>query len=246
MLNFDHIVLHVNNSDEVSNLKSQLDKVGIPFEPSWGKKAKGFQISNIWIGQQYFEIVDIYKDQSAWQPSWVKRHKNGDRGAYCIFVKSKDSIDELHNKLAGAGIAVTQPERTTFKWFFNLLEKRLPWRFFITPKIPGTNVELGFIQYDEGAEEKFAPYMVPNSSENGVTGIANTILYTRELQAAEQWLNKVQDALGDKISISIKEQLDEVSVTLEVESNESSVFNGAKVFDVLLQPQVSSLQTIIK
>ncbi|MEJ2035873.1 MAG: hypothetical protein P8X69_07295, partial [Maritimibacter sp.] len=125
----DHIVAHFDTAREISDLKASLDAAGIPFEPSWGKKAKGFEISNIWIGEQYFELVQIKDDNNLWQPEWATRHRAGDRGAYCLFLDVDEEIETLRARLIGAGIAAGEVQRTSFKWFFNLFEKRLPWRF---------------------------------------------------------------------------------------------------------------------
>lgn len=31
----------------------------LPYEPKWGKGTKGFNVSNLWIGNEYLEMVNI-------------------------------------------------------------------------------------------------------------------------------------------------------------------------------------------
>ncbi len=117
------------------------------------------------------------------------------------------------------------------------MQKKLPWRFSITSKIPGTEIELGFIEYDKGAEAKFAPYMVPNSSENGISSIACAKILSTELDLAKTWLIKALEALGEPIGLTVGEESDDVALLLEVETNKGVEFKTVSVFDVLLQPK---------
>lgn len=240
MLELDHLVLHVDSSQQVQTIKLQLDAAGLPFEPSWGKKAKGFQVSNIWIGRQYFEVVDILSRDNQWQPQWSKRHEEGERGVYCIFFHSPLSLDHLYNKVTEAEIAASKPERTRFKWLFGLLEKRLPWRFTILPKIPGTDIEVGFIEYDEGAFKKFSPYMVPNSTDVGITGIETCLILSSDTEAAERWLHKLESIVGAQFPITLKEATCGWSVELTVNEESGHAFRGVEFSDVLLNPAKTS------
>lgn len=206
MLTLDHIVVHVDSSSEIVELKSKLDSVNIPFEPDWGKKAKGFKVSNIWIGQQYFEIVDILGPDNLWQPQWSARHAKGDRGVYCLFLKTNQAIHDLYDKLSNEGIKPSKPERTRFKWMFGLLAKKLPWQFMLLPKIPGTPIELGIIQYDAGAEEKSKPYMVPNAEDRGLLGLDRAIVSSEDREVASQWLGEVSRILGQELTVAIAEK----------------------------------------
>lgn len=52
------------------------------------------------------------------------------------------------------------------------------------PKIPGTDIEIGFIEYDEGAFKKFSPYMVPNSTDVGITGVETCLILSSDTEAA--------------------------------------------------------------
>ena len=236
-MNFDHVVIHANGTDQVHGLKGKLEEARIPYEPTWGKKSKGFQISNIWIGKQYFEIVDILHQENLWQPNWAERHANGDRGSFCLFLKTTIPVDDVYRRLKDAGVAISEPERTSFKWFFKLFQKKLPWRFSLTSKIPGTEIELGFIEYDKGAEAKFAPFMVPNSSENGINSIAHARILSTEVDLTKSWLVKVQEALDEPIGLAVGEKSEDIALLLELETSEGVQFEAVSIFDVLLQPK---------
>jgi len=236
MLEIDHVVIHIDSSKNVDEFKHHLDNAGVPFEPAWGKKSKGFKISNIWFGMQYFEIVNIVKSKNLWLPRWAKRHAKGERGTFCILFKLQSPISDLQKKLSDGGYRVTEPERTTFKGFLGLFEKTLPWRFFLTSKIPGTNIELGFIEYDAGAEEQIKPYLVPNGSDVGLTGLSRPVIYSEDPINANQWITDLQLIIGRKISLSVVESLNHIALRINVKTSKSSPFSGVGISDVMLLP----------
>lgn len=47
----------------------------------------------------------------------------------------------------------------------------MPWRHIITPKIPGTDIEIGFIEYDPDPRDIVKRYLIPNADQNGINGI---------------------------------------------------------------------------
>ena len=196
MLTLDHIVVHVNGGEDIIRLKSELDRAGLPFEPDWGKKAKGFTVANVWLGRQYFEIVNILAPDNLWQPQWSARHARGDRGVYCLFLRTNQNIDDLHAAFTREGVPTSLPERTRFRWMFGLLEKKLPWRFMLLPPVPGTPVELGVIQYDSGAEGKFRPFMTPNAEDKGLLGLERATVVSGSRDEAHAWLENVSRVLG--------------------------------------------------
>ena len=77
----------------------------------------------------------------------------------------------LKHELQERGVNALGPERTSFKMLFGLVTRQLPWRLLYTPPIPGTALEIGFIEYDPGVQEKFKSYAKPNSESNGIIGI---------------------------------------------------------------------------
>ena len=202
MLTLDHIVVHVDG-DDITQLKSELDRAGLPFEPDWGKKAKGFKVANVWIGRQYVEIVNILAPDNLWQPQWSARHARGDRGVYCLFLKTDQDFDDLHAAFTRGGVHASQPERTRFKWMFGLLEKKLPWRFMLLPPVPGTPVELGVIQYDRGAEAKFRPFMVPNAEDKGLLGLEKATVVSGNRDEACAWLENLSRILGQALPLNV-------------------------------------------
>ena len=238
MLTLDHIVVHVDNSNEISALKSELDKASIPFEPDWGKAAKGFKIANIWIGQQYFEIVDILSADNLWQPQWSERHAQGDRGIYCIFLKTNEPIEQLHAKFLSEGIKATEPERTRFKWMFGLLEKKLPWQFMLLPNIPGTPIELGIIRYDEGAEKKHKPFMVPNTEDIGIVGLSRAVVYSEHCDEAKTYLERIGRIVSEDIPIELNEKgsSEQRIIELKAELKADLSFSGFQVANVAVVP----------
>lgn len=172
MMKLDHFVLHIDNSEQtLERLKEEIAPKGFPFEPAWGKGTAGFKVSNIWIGRQYFEIIRLLTpDGGGWVKTWVDKYNTGKRGLFCIFLKT-DDIQGMANELSARGVSVQGPERISFKALFGLVRKNLPWQVLYLPAIPGTDLEIGFIQYDPDPKDRIKQYLVPNSDENGITGV---------------------------------------------------------------------------
>lgn len=191
-LMLDHFVVHMDNDPaRLHALKDELATLGIPFEPDRGKGTKGFKASNIWIGRQYFEIVRILRpDGGGWVPAWVARHQRGVRGLYCIFLKT-DRLDELAARLREASLAPAGPERISYRAFFGLFRKSMPWRVLYLPPVPGTDLEISFIEYDPGSQDAFKPHMVPNADENGVVGVSSATVRMPFSSEARPFLAKL-------------------------------------------------------
>ena len=134
---------------------------------------------------------------------WSERHARGERGVYCLFLKTDQAIEDIYAELTREGVNVSQPERTRFKWMFGLLEKKLPWQFILLPKISGTPIELGIIQYDEGAEKKFKPFMVPNAEDKGILGLAEARIVSQMKDKASTWLENISRFTGQALPLKL-------------------------------------------
>ena len=173
MIRLDHFVVNIDNDmGKLKELKKQIEPLGYPFEPTWGKGTKGFKVANIWIGLQYLEMVWLKeKDGGGWKADWVEKYNNGYRGIIAIYLMT-DRSDEIREELKCRGIPVSEPERISFRWFFGLLKKTMPWRSIFTAPIPGTNLEICYGELDSpDIMEKMKAYMVPNAAVYGIEGI---------------------------------------------------------------------------
>ncbi|MFC2164453.1 VOC family protein [Acidobacteriota bacterium] len=191
MIKLDHFVVHVDNDmNALNNLKAKIVPLGFPFEPKWGKGTKGFKATNIWIGEQYFEIVWLKrKDGGGWRSDWVEKYTGGHRGIIAIGLLT-DELDRTVKELKERGIPVSDPERISFRWFFGLLKKSMPWRNAFPPSIPGTDLQIFFGELDSPqVMDKMKAYMVPNSSENGITGIQEALVKTKFSEEAWKYLH---------------------------------------------------------
>ena len=133
MIRLDHFVINIDNDmKRLKELKRHIEPLGFPFEPTWGKGTKGFQVANVWIGLQYLEMVWLKKkDGGGWKADWVEKYNNGHRGIIAIYLMT-DRLDEIREELRSRGINVSEPERISFRWFFGLLKKTMPWRSMYT------------------------------------------------------------------------------------------------------------------
>lgn len=135
MIRLDHFVVHIEEDQtKLDSLKDKIEPIGFPFNPTSGKRTKGFQVANTWIGDQYLELFWLKtKDGGGWSKEWVEKYQ-GLRGIFGLCLMT-DRLDLLKNELLKRG--VTDPERITFKMLFGLLKKSLPFRYVFTPSNSG-------------------------------------------------------------------------------------------------------------
>ncbi|MGE8203088.1 VOC family protein [Heyndrickxia sp. NPDC080065] len=178
-MKIDHIVINVDSYIQTN--KEFIDKVdtfGIPYKPKWGKGTKGFKVSNLWIGKEYLEMVRIKTfDGGGWISNWTKHYHHGHRGVIGLALEV-DNIEEVFHELNSKGVNVTPPKPLTFKWFFKLLSKTMPWRNSYLPEFEGFPFQI-FLQQlnDEKSKAFMQQYMVPNSTENHINGIKEIKVY---------------------------------------------------------------------
>ncbi|HEY8392734.1 MAG TPA: hypothetical protein VIL83_08415 [Capillibacterium sp.] len=188
MIRLDHFVINIDNDlGKLKELKRQIEPLGFPFEPTWGKGTKGFKVANLWIGLQYLEMVWLKKrDGGGWKGDWVEKYNKGHRGIIAIYLMT-DRLDEIRGELMGRGIPVSAPERISFRWFFGLFAKTMPWRSIFTAPIPGTDLQICYGELDSPEiMEKIKAYMVPNAARYGIEGIDKATV--RSNFSGEAWI----------------------------------------------------------
>ena len=193
MVRLDHFVLNIDNDmEKLKRLKKQIEPLGYPFEPTWGKGTKGFKVANLWIGLQYFEMVWLKtKDGGGWRPDWVQKYNSGHRGIIAIYLMT-DELDKIREELKSRGIPVSEPERISFRWFFGLLKKTMPWRSLFTDPIPGTDLQICYGELDSPEiMEKMKAYMVPNAADNGIEGIKEATVKSNFSEEAWTYIRKL-------------------------------------------------------
>jgi hypothetical protein len=177
-MKIDHLVINIDDKYQLSNnIIEEIRKKGFPYEPKWGKGTKGFKASNIWIGNEYFEMIRLLKkDGGGWKPEWVSHYNNGHRGLICLMI-DVDNVDLEYQRIVNKGICITEPKYLQFKWFFNLFTRTMPWRNSYIDFFEGVPMQIGFQQMkDWKALDFMHKYMVPNSKDNGINGITKIII----------------------------------------------------------------------
>lgn len=170
-MKIDHLVLNIEEKYQNEETTS-IRQAGLPYEPKWGKGTKGFKVSNIWIGREYFELVHLLKqDGGGWMPEWVRMYNNGHRGLICLML-DVDNIYEAVGRAAQRGVKITEPEYLKFRWGFGLFTRTMPWMNSYFDFFEGVPIQIGLQQMkDQKSEDFMCQYMVPNAKENGITGI---------------------------------------------------------------------------
>jgi len=172
-IRIDHLVINVDKQYQIDKtIINEIKDNGFPYEPKWGKGTFGFKAANLWIGNEYFEMIRILKKNGGgWRKEWVEMYNNHHRGLICLFIET-DNIVEEFNRLNKIGIKISEPEYLKFKWFFGLLTRTMPWQNSYLPFFQWTPLQLGFQQMkDLKSRNWMEQYMVPNSTENGILGI---------------------------------------------------------------------------
>ncbi len=75
-MRIDHLVINVDKKYQAdASIVSTIQDCGFPYEPKWSKGTSGFKASNIWIGNEYFEMIRLLnKSGGGWREEWVKRY----------------------------------------------------------------------------------------------------------------------------------------------------------------------------
>ena len=188
-MRFDHFVLNIESSyQKDQQVIDQIREAGFPYEPKCGKGTGGFKASNLWIGEQYLEMIHLLKvDGGGWKSEWVEKYHQGHRGLICLML-DMDDLDSIYQTLTQEKILMTEPECLQFKWFLNLMTKTMPWRNSYLPFWEGIPMQIGFQQMkDEKSREFMTQYMVPNSRDSGISGI-NKVVINGQLTKADKIL----------------------------------------------------------
>lgn len=178
-LKIDHLVVNADRFiQQDRDFIRGILAMGLPYKPSWGKGTRGFKVSNLWIGREYFEFVRIKKkDGGGWLQDWTSKYLAGHRGLIG-FALEVDDIDAIYRDLRDKHIEVTPPEPLSFRWFFKRLTKTMPWRNAYLPPMTGLPFQF-FLQQlnDDKSRQYMEQYMVPNSRDNGIGGITEVIIH---------------------------------------------------------------------
>lgn len=177
-MKLDHFVLNIGEGyqKDVGTINA-IRQAGFPYEPKWGKGTRGFKVSNLWIGSEYLEMVYIRRnDGGGWVPEWTQKYNEGHRGMICLMLDT-EHMDDLYQSLSQKNIPVTAPKWLEFKWFFNLLTRRMPWRNCYLPFFQQVPLQIGFQEMkDQKSRDFMDQYMVPNSRDKGIHGVTKVAI----------------------------------------------------------------------
>jgi len=206
-IKIDHLVININKQYQEDNpIINGIKNAGFPYEPKWGKGTSGFKASNIWFGNEYFEMIRILKKNGGgWKKEWVEIYNNHHRGLICLFIETND-IRYEYQRIKNMGINITEPEYLKFKWFFGLFTRTMPWQNAYLPFFQGIPLQLGFQQMKDDESKKWMQqYMVPNSKDNGISGIKKINIFGNYTEEDKSLIKSIfPNALDGKNEINIK------------------------------------------
>lgn len=246
-MKIDHLVVNVDRYvHEDKAFIQQIKSLGLPYEPKWGKGTRGFKVSNLWIGNEYFEMVRIKKnDGGGWLENWTEAYNHGHRGLIGFALDVED-IDAVYKRISDLNIEISPPEPLRFRWFFNLFTRTMPWKNSYVPKFEGVPFQFFFQQMnDEKSLAFMQQYMVPNSREHNIQGISQVNIYGAWTPKDKKLLKALftDHVVGDgEITISLASQticcIDSDTYSVEVVldcENEEYAMKQLKVANMVIQ-----------
>lgn len=212
-MKLDHFVINVDRKYQKEEKFISDIRDSIPYEPKWGKGTKGFKVSNLWIGNEYLEMVHILKNSGGgWIPEWTAKFNQGHRGMICLML-DVPNIDLVYQDLKLKNVTVTEPKWLEFKWFMNILTRRMPWRNCFIPFFENVPFQIGFQEMkDDRSREFMNQYMVPNARENGIDGICRVIIKGNYSDNDFNMIAKVFGDMSHKESNLVKLKLNEMQL----------------------------------
>jgi hypothetical protein len=195
-MRFDHIVVHVDpDNTQLQILRSSLMNIGYPFEPDNGKGNNEFKASNINIGNEYIEVVRLFKPNAqSWVPLWTHHYDMGLRGAYCIFLEVPD-VERSGVSLKLKGIRARGPANLSYPTMFGLMRSEAPYTIYYLPNFADSQLQLGLMQFKVGKRESTQANLYPNASQNGINGVRRVEVELPNLEESMDLLQKLFEDL---------------------------------------------------
>ncbi len=226
MLKLDHFVINVHDKYQGDvDTTLQIKTAGFPYEPHSGKGTRGFKASNLWIGNEYFEMVRLLTlSGGGWKKDWVNLYNTGHRGALCLFLDT-DDINKLYDTLQKKHIQITAPEYLKFKWLFNVFTHTMPWQNSYLPFFEGIPMQLGFQQMkDEKSRSLMQKHMVPNSRNNMIMGIKKVLIRGAFTSSDRMLITTVFD------NCIVQDN----TMTIRLDHNQVLVFEKSERYEILV------------
>ncbi len=207
-MKLDHFVVNVNEKYQKNEtIIEHIRTMNFPYEPKWGKRTSGFKVSDLWIGNEYLEMVHILrKDGGGWVPEWTEKYNQGQRGLICLMLDVED-IDDVYSSLREKNVEITSPKWLEFKWFFRMFTRRMPWRNCYVPFFENVPFQIGFQEMkDEKSRDFMNQYMVPNARDFGINGIYRVMIRGQYTDKDFELIRKIfgQRAYLEQESICVK------------------------------------------
>lgn len=190
--------MHVDNDDElIAEIKQTAKASGFQLVSKAEDNSAAYQVFNLYVGEQYIKIVRILQSSGGnWKKSWLQAYNQGKRGVFSLVLETND-IDGLYEKLTKNGFEIPAPRKTAPKDILEIfsdllgLKKLPPWRILNLPPIPGTDMEISFIEYDEDSHTAIREIMQPNSNKYGITAVKRIKIYLPDWEEGIAYLGKV-------------------------------------------------------
>lgn len=219
-MKIDHLVLNISKKYQQDSKEIKaIEEAGFPYKPDMGMRSKNFKVSNIWIGNEYLELVRLLQPSGGtWKKEWVDAYNLGHRGLMCLMLDT-DNLDLEYKRLSSLYVPVTKPETVRYKWFLNLLSRTMPWRNSYIPVFFGVPMQIGFQEMKDTSQR--GP-MTPNSRENSIKGIKKVLIEGAFTEGDLKMISQIFPEGSQETE----------GFTVKLESNQTLVFRYNKEYHV--------------
>ncbi len=185
----DHLVVHTSNqSAQNHQLETALQHMGFEFNSRWTRIAHKLESSFMRVGREYVEFNRSLTCDA--EPREGIRARTGFQGVTGIMLKTND-LAALKDRFERRGIEVNGPWTASKIHRSRLIRKRYPWQVMTLPPIPGTDLEIGFVEYDAAAYKFWKLLPVPNSTQNGLELISRVEVALPAFEITRSYLRRI-------------------------------------------------------
>lgn len=206
-MKIERLIINVDGSylnDEVT--EKFINKNGLSYNVDRKIKASGFNFSNIYIGKDNIELVEIKNKVNDWIEQYSNSYLIGRRGLVGLVIGSND-LKKDHDRIAQSGIGVSDFYQITYHKFKQLIKVKRPYQNIFIDFFDNIPLQLVLQELNDASyKETYYSKMKPNSKAQGINRISIVEIYgpftDGDFKKIEVVFN-IEKRCGSSISINL-------------------------------------------